>query len=332
MHGFAYIHFLRVVALATLLGMATPVPAEGLAQPLSELARVQKEVQRALPRLRPALVGLESSEGAATGVIVSAHGLILTAAHVATDPNHEPKTGRRLRVFFSDGRASWATALGVDVATDAGMARLDGKRNDWPFVVLQPGGADIKTGDWCVALGHPGGFNLARGEVLRVGKILKTSANSLQSDCVLMGGDSGGPLFNLTGELIGIHSQIWEGRDQNVHVSLAPFLRSWDRLRNAEIIRVWAQGSGGWLGVNTSEAAAEGGLKVEDVVSDSPAARAGLRSGDLLLAMDRQPLQSRAAFSDNLSSRPAGDSVVLVVKNRSGERIVTVKLATRPEE
>ena len=299
---------------------------------LAELVRVQKEVQHVLPLVRPALVGLESDNGAASGIIVSADGLVLTAAHVAADLEHEPKAGRKLKVFFSDGRMWTATALGVDVATDAGMARLDGKRQDWPFVALQPGGSVVKPGDWCVALGHPGGFDERRGEVLRVGKVLKTTANSLQSDCVLMGGDSGGPLVNLKGELIGIHSQIWEGRDQNVHVSLAPFLRSWDRMRNAEVIRVWAQGSGGWLGVNTREAEGEGGLAVQEVAPDSPAARAGLRSGDLLLAMDKQPLGSRQAFSDSLRARPAGDSVVLLVRNRSGERIITVKLATRPEE
>lgn len=326
------VSILCVFALTAAVARAETALTGALGPSLAELVRVQKEVQHLLPLVRPALVGLESGNGAASGIIVSADGLVLTAAHVATDLDQEPKAGRKLKVFFSDGRMWTATALGVDVATDAGMARLDGKRQDWPFVALQPGGVEVKTGDWCVALGHPGGFDDLRGEVLRVGKVLKITANSLQSDCVLMGGDSGGPLFNLKGELIGIHSQIWEGRDQNVHVSLAPFLRSWDRMRNAEIIRVWGQGSGGWLGVNTREAEGAAGLAVQDVAPDSPAARAGLRSGDVLVSMDKQPLESRQAFSDNLRARPAGDSVVLLVKNRSGERIITVKLATRPEE
>lgn len=319
-------------ALAFLSAAAAPIttvkPEPGS---LAELTEVQKQVQSALPVVRSAVVALETSDGAASGVIVTAEGLVLTAAHVVSDAKRQPVPGMRVKVFLSDGTPHMGTALGMDVATDAAMIQLDGKRKDWPFVPLQRGDVVPRPGDWCFALGHPGGYDHLRGEVLRVGKVLKVTANSLQSDCVLMGGDSGGPLFNLQAELIGIHSQIWEGRDQNVHVSLSPYLRSWDMMKMAEVIRVWGQGSGGWLGLAT-RTADSGALEVADVAPDSPAARAGLRSGDTLVSVDKKALDTQSQFTAVIRSRAAGDSVVLLVRNRSGERIVTVKLIQRPSE
>ena len=324
---------MRVVAglclTATTFIHAEPASPKGT---LAELLQVQKLVSSALPQARRALVALETRDGAASGVIVSAEGLVLTAAHVVCDGKKHPAPGMRLTVYLSDSdTATMGTALGMDVATDAAMIQLDGKRKDWPFVELHRDTTDVQPGTWCFALGHPGGFDAKRGDVLRVGRIIKTTPNGLQSDCVLMGGDSGGPLFDLQGDLIGIHSQIWEGRDQNVHVSLAPYLRSWDVMKESEVVRQWAQGSGGWLGLATREAN-DGTIEVADVADKSPAARAGLRSGDTLVSLDKRPVKTQSQFSAAIRARTVGDSVVLLVRNRSGERIVTVKLTPRPEE
>ena len=301
------------------------------ASTLQDLLTVQKSVNEVLPMTRRALVALSTNDGAASGVIVSPEGLVLTAAHVVSDNKKHPSPGMRLRVYFDDGKQTMGTALGMDVATDAAMIQLDGVRKDWPFVELRRPQNPVLPGDWCFALGHPGGYDDKRGDVLRVGKIIKTMPNGLQSDCVLMGGDSGGPLFDLDGNLVGIHSQIWEGRDQNVHVSLAPFLRSWDIMKESEVVREWAQGSGGWLGLATRQSTS-GAIEVADVADKSPAARAGLRSGDTLVSLDRRPVKTQSQFSAAIRARPSGDSVVLLVRNRSGDRIVTIKLATRPEE
>jgi len=298
---------------------------------LQDLLRVQMAVQTALPLVRTALVALETQDGAASGVIVSPDGLVFTAAHVVSDAKKQPRPGMKVKIFLHDGLESKGTALGMDVATDAAMIQLDGKRKDWPFVELRRTGPEVLPGDWCFALGHPGGHDEKRGDVLRVGKVIKVMPNGLQSDCVLMGGDSGGPLFDLKGQLIGIHSQIWEGRDQNVHVSLAPFVRSWDIMKESEVVRSWAMGSGGWLGVATRDGD-NGAVEVASVADQSPAARVGLRSGDALVALDRRPVRTQSQFSAAIRSRAAGDSVVLLVRNRSGERTLTIKLATRPEE
>lgn len=299
---------------------------------LAELMKVQHMVTEALPLARRALVGLETSYGMASGVIVSPEGLVLTAAHVVCDAKKNPQPGMEVKVFVN-GKTSIVrgVALGMDVATDAAMIQLTGKRKDWPFVELHRGHDDIGPGTWCFALGHPGGFDEKRGDVLRVGKIIKTMPNGLQSDCVLMGGDSGGPLFSLKGDLIGIHSQIWEGRDQNVHVSLAPFLRSWNAMKDSEVVRAWSQGSGGWLGIATRESD-DGLIEVESVADQSPAARAGLRSGDVLLSFNSLPVRSQPEFSTAVRARSAGETIVLQVRNRSGQRTVTVKLSQRPEE
>jgi serine protease Do len=297
---------------------------------LQQLLTVQRSVQMRLPALRTSLVALESADGAATGVIVSASGLVLTAAHVTTEPQKRPQPGRRLKVLLNDGRVVMATSLGMDVATDAAMLQLDGTGVAWPYATLHRD-ADVEPGEWCFALGHPGGYDAARGEVLRVGKVLKASANSLQTDCVLMGGDSGGPLFNLKGELIGIHSQIWEGRDQNVHVSIAPFLRSWDLMAASQVVREWNMGAGGWLGVATLETA-DGKLAISDVAPDSPAARSGLLAGDIVVSMDHKEVHSQAQFSETIQSRPAGDSITLITRSPKGERVLNIKLAQRPND
>ena len=325
---------LVLITLATLLPVAS-WGSEPSASPagtgLQELLDVQQAVKKALPVVRRAMVALETHDVAASGVIVTPGGLILTAAHVVTKPGAEAKPGQQFKVILSDGQETTGTALGMDTATDAAMIQIAGGRVDWPFVDLNRNAAAAQPGQWCFALGHPGGYDLFRGEVLRVGKVLKTTANSLQTDCVLMGGDSGGPLFSIAGELIGIHSQISEGRDQNVHVSLTPFFRSWEAMKESRVVRVWDQGGGGWLGVAT-RVGDDGLLQVDQVAPNSPAARAGMRSGDTVVSFDGRPLRDRPNFSAMVNARAAGDPVVLVVRNRSGERILTMKLAPRPPD
>ncbi len=319
-----------VLCQAASVSVAEPVraPAE---TSLTDLVEVQHEVQQALPHVRPALIALETATGAASGVIVSPEGLVLTAAHVSNEGAESPHAGRKLKAMLATGETVMATSLGFDLATDAAMLQLDGKRTNWPFVSLQRSERP-KPGDWCFALGHPGGHDRERGDVVRVGKVLKVMPNGLQSDCVLMGGDSGGPLFGINGELIGIHSQIWEGRDQNVHVSMVPFLRSWDAMKDGAVIREWGHGAGGWLGVVTRVNEQDSSLEVGEVAANSPAARAGLRAGDTIVTVDGKPLATQADFAAAISSRAAGDPLVMVLRNRSGERIMTIKLGHRPKE
>jgi serine protease Do len=152
----------------------------------------------------------------------------------------------------------------------------------------------------------------------------------IQSDCVLMGGDSGGVLCNLTGEVIGINSQIWRGRDQNLHVSMAPFLRSWDALKKGETITEWAQGAGGWIGLST--AVADGALRIQAIAPESPAQKAGLKQDDLILSANNKKLTVPGDFSDLIRDRRAGELVTLKIRTATGERIVEVKLGRRPEE
>lgn len=291
----------------------------------AELLKVQAQVQAALPMASRALVSVESGEGAASGVIVSPDGLVMTAEHVTSEP------GRRLLLRLADGKKVTAIALGVDRATDAALMRIEGDKKNWPHVEPCQDLREARPGAWCFALGHPGGYDGKRGPVLRVGKVLKQTANGLQTDCVLMGGDSGGPLFNLKGEVIGIHSQIWQGRDQNVHVSVAPFLRAWDALAKSSVVRSWASGVGGWAGLMT-RATVRGELEVQAIAIDSPADKAGIQKGEVILSVDNEKVTGQPEFSELIRSRPAGAVLSLFVRSALGERRVTLKLAGQPED
>jgi serine protease Do len=291
---------------------------------LDELASVQRKVQAVLDTTRRAVVALECGGGTASGVIVSPQGLVLTAAHVTGKP------GRRVKVTLFDGKTVEGKSLGLDTATDAAMIQLPKAAKSWPYAPISREVRALKLGDWCFALGHPGGWDRARGSVLRVGKLVKLSANMIQSDCVLMGGDSGGGVFNLSGELIGINSQIWRGRDQNLHVGMAPFLRSWDAMKKGEVLSTWGQGSGAWIGLATQ--ADDEGLRVQAVAPDSPAMKAGLKEGEVIVSLNKQKMSAPVDFSEAIQQRSVGEIVTLIVRGLTGERTVEVKLIPRPKE
>jgi len=292
---------------------------------IAALLKIQNDVQKLLPKVRTALVAIQTGDGTASGVIISADGLLLTAAHVPGGP------GKDMRVVLEDGTVTTAKSLGLDKTTDAALAKLKDRGKPWPFVNLSREVAKVQPGEWCFALGHPGGFDKARGPVLRVGKIIKQTANSLHSDCVLMGGDSGGPLFNFNGDVIGIHSQIWEGRDQNVHVSMAPFLRSWEAMQKSQVIKTWGIGAGGYLGVATVMSD-DLEVAVADVIEGSPALKAGIRAGDVILSVNGDAMTDQQQFSATVRARAAGDTLKIKLRTHGKERDVSVQLAQKPQE
>jgi serine protease Do len=305
-----------------LTSLNLPAGAAPAAPTIQHLREVQQRVQAVLKSAEKTLVAIECGTGTASGVIVSPEGLVLTAAHVTTEP------GKKYKIVLHDGRSVEGTSLGLDTATDAAMLQLPPPAKQWPYVNLDRETHRLKPGAWCFAIGHPGGYDKARGHVLRIGRLVKISANMLQSDCVLMAGDSGGPLFNLDGELVGIHSQIWQGREQNLHVSMAPFLRSWEAMKRGETIRVWAQGSGGWIGIGNI--ASPDGLFIHEVVANSPAAHANLKKGDQILSINNRPVTVPADFSAAIRRRAAGEIVTLHIQRNGQFQTVDVKLQPRP--
>jgi serine protease Do len=179
-------------------------------------------VQKVIAKVLPATVGVRIGNSAGSGVIVSEDGLVMTAGHVVGKP------GQDVTFFFHDGKTAKGKTLGMFVTADAGMMKIT-DAGKYPFVELGTS-ADLKSGTWCVALGHPLGYQPGRPPVVRVGRVLRIREAVIQTDCTLVGGDSGGPLFDLQGRVIGIHSRIAGPTDVNLHVPVDIFRENWDRL------------------------------------------------------------------------------------------------------
>lgn len=184
----------------------------------ADLQRIQSQVQRNLPAAKRVTVAIWG-DGSGSGVIVSPDGLVLTAGHVCGEK------GSDLTVILSDGRHVLAKSLGLIKVADAGLLQLAPGR--YPYAPLAPADVPVSLGTWCFALGHPGGLDLVRGPVVRLGRVISRNKYTLRSDCKLVGGDSGGPLFDLQGRVIAIHSRISKGADQNFHVPVPTFLVHW---------------------------------------------------------------------------------------------------------
>lgn len=294
-------------------------------QTLDDLREIQSALQKNLERTRAATVCLQMGGGSGSAVIISEDGLVLTAAHVTS------KVGAEITVVMEDGRKLKGRALGLNSETDSAMLQIEGE-GPFPFVDVDLKDT-TKLGDWVYSLGHSGGFDKERGINVRVGRLVRQADSTIQSDCMLIGGDSGGPLFNMNGQLVGIHSRVGASREESMHVPIREFQRCWDDLKKGEFIgngsfaKKVVPGSG-FLGL-IAEKSEEGGLKVTEIWEEGPAEKAGLKVGDRILEVEGKEATDEV-LKARLGEIAEGDKIKL--KWISGEKTIEkeIELGARP--
>ncbi|MEN8774803.1 MAG: trypsin-like peptidase domain-containing protein, partial [Akkermansiaceae bacterium] len=250
-----------------------------------ELQKLDRQIVALSEQAQPATVCLvaKNGRGSGSGVVVSEDGLILTAAHVTSS------MPGGVVVIFPDGTRKTGEILGADYDRDAAMVQItdEGK---FPFV---PTGESkgLKRNQWTVALGHSGGFDPMRKPPVRLGRVLANN-NFVVTDTAVVGGDSGGPLFDVEGRVIGIHSNIGITLSENRHVPIDVFRNQWEKLKGGKLSgrrfnntpEPVQSPDRPMLGVQLGDG--EGGVMVTEVVPNSPAEKAGLKGGDLITKLN----------------------------------------------
>lgn len=289
---------------------------------VSQLKAIQQKVAQAADKAMPACVAISDGIGFGSGVVVSADGLVLTAGHVMAS-NDEGK----YEVLFPSGRTVPAKPLGKNLNDDAGMLQLLGP-GPWPHVKMHQAD-DIKAGDWVITLGHSGGFELGRKPPVRVGRVIRRKPNAYVSDAILIGGDSGGPLFNLAGELIAIHTSIGDITADNRHVPLAVFRRDWNRLKRGdswgtlpELNEPGDKSQPGKMGVNVDREARN--AKIRKVTKGSAADEAGLVPGDVVVQFDNVIINDGLHLIEVVKRFHAGD--VVSIRVRRNQTIMNLEI------
>ena len=268
--------------------------------------------------------------GAGTGFIIDADGFILTNHHVIEGAD-------RIMVRLSDGRQLRATAVGSDPDTDVALLKVEAA-GTLPRAPL--GNSDaLRVGEWVIAIGNPLAYEhtVTVGVVSFIGRKLfdRSLDRYIQTDAAINFGNSGGPLINADGEVIGINSAI-SSRASNIGFAV-PINQASEILPQ---LRDKGRVSRGYIGVtlrdvdedlqrSLSLASASGAL-VQDVTPDSPGARAGIRTYDIIIAVDGRPIESNDSLIQLIAAREPGSAATLQVLRDGRSMNVTVKLSERP--
>jgi serine protease Do len=329
--------FLSALILGLCAGVAAadprtrdePPPAfdKFLPEDVADLKAMQGHVKKVVDRVMPATVGLLIGHAQGSGVIIDADGHILTAAHVSGRP------GQPVTIVLHDGRKLRGVTLGADVGIDSGLVKIVDEDAEFPHVGMGRS-ADLKKGQWVIALGHPGGYQKGRQPVVRLGRVLEATPRHLRTDCTLVGGDSGGPLFNMRGQVIGVHSRIGSAITYNIHVPVDTYGDTWDRLAAGD---VWGSpfnlgrkvGHDAFLGVRPDPDSTS--FKILAVVPDSPAAKAGLQVDDIIVKIDDREVRTLDEFDAAMRPQRPGDQVTLAFRRGSELMSTTVTLGKRPD-
>jgi len=294
---------------------------------IEELKERERKVKKVVSELMPTVVAVVGNDQPATGsgVIINEDGLIMTAGHVTE------AAGKELTIIFPDGRSVKGESLGANRTRDAGLARIT-EEGKWPFAKIGDS-KKAKLGEWLIAMGHPGGYDLNRSPPIRLGRLISSgSMGMLRTDCTLVGGDSGGPLFNLEGEVIGIHSSIGGSLAENRHVPSSVFKAGWDRMLAGEIWGSLGMMAAGvnpdrpMLGVRMNDS--NGQVTVDKVFPNSPAKRAGIEDGDVILKIDGIAAEQMSDVVDQVSSSSAGDILEVQIMRDDKEQSFKVKLVS----
>jgi serine protease Do len=266
------------------------------------------------------------TRGAGSGVIIDRDGHILTNNHVV-------EGAQEVVITMADKQEYKAKIVGRDPKTDLAVLKIDARE---PLAAATLGNSDqLRVGDWVMAIGNPFGLSntVTSGIVSAKGRVIGAGPydDFIQTDASINPGNSGGPLFNLKGEVVGINTAIVpQGQGigfaipVNVAKPLIPQLVS-----KGEVTR-------GYLGVSIQALNAELGkaLKVEkkkgvlvgDVMPDSPAAKAGIHEGDVIVSFNKKSVAEPRELSSLVANTAVGSEVPVAILRDGKEKMVTVKI------
>jgi putative serine protease PepD len=271
-----------------------------------------------------------SQTATGSGFVVDANGHIVTAAHVVDGASS-------VKVAFSDGTSRAATVVGKDDATDVAVLKIDPSGLTLHPLALGRS-AGLTVGDALVAIGSPFGYpeSVSTGIVSGLDRTIQapngfTVAHAIQTDAALNPGNSGGPILDSSGRVIGIADQIaTNGSSQQssgvgfaVPIDLVSgelgALESGKTIHHA------------YLGVSSSDSTTATGALVGAVAPGSPAAAAGVRTGDVITAVDGRPITGSGGLVAAVAGHSPGQQVALTVRRRSGTQTLNVALGTQPK-
>ncbi|WP_300297390.1 DegQ family serine endoprotease [Ferrovibrio sp.] len=270
-----------------------------------------------------------------SGFIIDPSGYVVTNNHVVDGAD-------KIVVTLEDGRELPATVKGRDAKTDLALLKIESK-TPLPYVAF--GDSDkARIGDWVVAVGNPFGLggSVSAGIVSARGRNLNNGPydNFLQIDAPINPGNSGGPLFDQSGRVIGIATAIYTPNGGNVGIGFAVP----SNLAGNVIAQLKASGrvERGWLGVTMqpmTEALAKAvgrrdsnGVLVNDVQGEGPAAKAGLKQGDVVTALNGSPIRDPRDLATQVAGLKAGDTAKLQIWREGREKTLSLTVGSQPAE
>ena len=292
-----------------------------------DLRLLEQQVQKVATQAIAATVEVEVNQGIGSGVIVSREGLVLTAAHVIGKPN------RPATLILADGHKLKGRTLGAHHTIDAAMVQIENPPQDLPFAPLVTDKA-FEVGQWVVATGQPGGILDNRAPPVRLGRILTSGGKWICTDCALVGGDSGGPLFNLRGQVFAIHMSIGPQAVHNFHVPIEEVRPYWDKMLAGE---TWghefdpAEDDADITVLGIASRVVANQCLITQVFPGFPAEQMGVKPGDIVISVDTQPVDSLADLAAAIAAKDAGEAVHLEVLRNRQSIALDIELVTLDE-
>jgi serine protease Do len=285
--------------------------------------------QPSRPNAQPFLVHAQGS-----GFFISADGYILTNNHVV---DH----AKRVQVKTIDGKTYTAKVIGTDSKTDLAVLKVKGSGD---FTFAKFASAPPRVGDWVLAMGNPYGLGgtVTAGIVSASGRDIGSGPydDYLQIDAPVNKGNSGGPSFDMRGEVVGINTAIYSPSGGSVGIAFdipAPTAKM-----VAEQLMTKGNVTRGWVGVVVQPVTADiadslglanaGGALIDHVQAGSPAAKAGLQSGDVITALDNGEIKDARDLARRVAQVAPGKAVELHIKRGGADRTISLTAAAYPKE
>src|SRR3954464_7153998 len=269
----------------------------------------------------------QESQAEGSGFVIDADG------HVATN-QHVVDGATSITVTFADGKTASAKVVGTDPSSDVGVIKVDAPKSELHPLAFGDSN-DVQVGDGVVAIGSPFGLEdtVTTGIVSALDRTIEapnnfTISGAIQTDAAINHGNSGGPLLDSAGRVIGINSQIESDSGGNDGIGFA--VPSSIVQRVAQQLVSGGKVAHAYLGVQLSDATSGAGASIGQTVGGGPGADAGLRTGDVVTAIDGKTVDSSDALVAAVDSHKPRDQVTLAVKRGGGTSQIKVKLGTRP--